>query len=586
MTWSKLRCIALDRGGLLTLVTLVLYVWLAPQRVVDGDNSEFATLSVTGGAAHPSGYPLYVLWLRLMSWLPGASPAHAAGIATALLGACTVLVLHAASRAWGARPLAATIAVAIFATGPVVLRVVTEAEAFALNNLVVATVLWLAARGGPARGWQRALLLGLVAGLGLANHMTCALVAPIGILGLVRATRETRRGAIVALPLALSGLTVGLLPYVYLLVAPDTPLSWGVVRDLERLSAMILREDYGGPTAFRATATEASPWSNVILLGRTLGRAWLWVPLVAGLAALALRVTRVSRSASESTEPRTGWAMLALAFVIAGPLLVLRFNVPAEGLGLYVNQRFHLLPALLLVIPVAHALDHLPIRNTHLVTVFVASIGVPSLAALSIGYVGRIHSPAVETGAKNLLRSLPPDSVVIHGQDELHAVTGYVQWALGERQDVVFVTWPLMKLPWYRERVARRGITSGRGGGSPEVRLVTSLLAQGRPVFVDRLQRKVIEALPTHPYGVLIRVVPPGVSMPSVLDVFAMNEQLYSAFELAYDIPGPDDEFATEVHNRYRDIWLMISKALDAQGYKTQAARARGHADKLAPRGN
>ena len=72
--------------------------------MVYGDNAEFSALSALGGVAHPTGYPLYVLWLRAWSWLPVDSPAHAASIATAILTALEVLVLHAACRAWGARP--------------------------------------------------------------------------------------------------------------------------------------------------------------------------------------------------------------------------------------------------------------------------------------------------------------------------------------------------------------------------------------------------------------------------------------------------------------------------------------------------
>src|SRR5262249_37027866 len=159
-----------------------------PAHIVDGDNAEFATLGALGGRAHPSGYPAFVLWLRAWSWLPG-SAAHAAAMATALLGAAQIVVLHAACRAWGARPWAATAAVAIFAAGPVAMRTYSEAEVFAGNGLVVAAVLWLAAERGPVRGLARAAALGLVAGVGLATHMTCALVAPVGILGVVRAWR-------------------------------------------------------------------------------------------------------------------------------------------------------------------------------------------------------------------------------------------------------------------------------------------------------------------------------------------------------------------------------------------------------------
>jgi len=66
------RVLLIDRGGLIAVVALVAYVWLAPTRFVDGDNAELATLGTVGGVAHPTGYPAYLLWLRAMAWLPGA----------------------------------------------------------------------------------------------------------------------------------------------------------------------------------------------------------------------------------------------------------------------------------------------------------------------------------------------------------------------------------------------------------------------------------------------------------------------------------------------------------------------------------
>ena len=151
---------ALDRGYLLALVALVVYIALAPAHIVGGDNSEFAALSALGGRAHPSGYPLYVLWLQATSWLPGASVAHTSAIATCILGAAAVLAVHAACRAWGARPLAATLASALYAASPVVLIIHTEAEVFALSAVIVATIVRIAAPGvrcagrGARSGWR------------------------------------------------------------------------------------------------------------------------------------------------------------------------------------------------------------------------------------------------------------------------------------------------------------------------------------------------------------------------------------------------------------------------------------------------
>lgn len=580
MMLQRARLYALERGGLLALCVLITYAWLAPVHVVDGDNAEFATLAVTGGAAHPSGYPLYVLWLRITSWLPAASPAHAAALATAFIGAVCMLVLHAACRAWGARPFAATIAVAIFAAGPIVARFGSEAEVFALNNLIVALVLWLSARHGPVTGGKRAALLGLVAGLGIANHLTCTLVTPIGVLGIVRAGREARHVAL-ATGWAVIGFVIGLSPYAYLLLAPDTHMSWGTVRDLDGLIGIITRRDYGGPMAFRVAAVAVSPWDSITALATTIGRTWLCIPALAGIATLVRGIVRGSDG-----ETRWGWTMLAISWVLSGPLLALRFNVPPQGLGLYVCQRFHILPALLLAIPTSIAGNWLASRvgaRTATLAAICTSVGFVALVATSLPYLGGVHSPAVELGAQNMLRSLPEHSIILHGQDELHATTGYLQAALGVRQDVEVVTVPMLGVGWYRDRAHRRGILPLRGASDLR-RIVEYNLARGRAVFVDPLQHDIIRTFPAYPYGVLLRVLPRGAAMPSVHDVFLINQQLFATFRVDYPLPKKDDEFAAEVHRRYSAVWDIIGRKLEGAGDPVEAAQAFSNGRRLAPR--
>lgn len=577
---SCLRLWLLDRGLLAAVSVLALYAWVAPVHIVDGDNAEFATLGVFGGAAHPSGYPLEVLWLRATAWLPGTTPAHTTALATALLCALTAFVLYSAARAWGATPLAATSAVVLLAGSPVLLRIGTEAEVFSLNNLVVASILLFSAHRAPARGHTRATLLGVIAGLGLSNHLTCALLGPVGLLGVVRGARESERPA-VSLFLASGGLLVGLLPYAYLLAAPDSPMSWGAPRDLEQLVHLVLRRDYGGPFAFRSAGEHVGAWTSLAAFLATFARAWLWLPLLLTSAGFAKR----SRLA-EAQETRAAWIALGATWLIAGPLLVLRFDVPPHGIGLYVCQRFYVLPIVLATIPVAVGLSRLfviPVRCEHILSAAIATVGLAATASPSLPYLSRIHSPAVERSAHNLLGSMPEGAVVIHGQDELHAATGYVQWALGERQDVVVVTWPLIGLQWYRERIAARGLAFATEPAAV-VAFASRALAAGRPVFVDRLQREVISAFPTYPHGVLIRVLPRGQALPSVQEVFEINSALYDHFDLAYPRPGANDEFATEVHLRYSAIWKMIEHKLVEIGETDRAARARAMADRLEPR--
>jgi hypothetical protein len=585
----RLAQLAFDRGGLIALATLVLYIWLAPTQFVDGDNAEFATLGSVGGIAHPSGYPLYLLWLRAMAWLPGSTPAHSAAIATAMLAALQILVLHAACRAWGARAIAATVAVAVFAAGPVVLRIHTEAEVFALNGLIAATVLWLAAANGPLRGARRAALLGVVAGLGLSNHLTCALLAPVGILALVRAVREAETPRPVVVALAAVGLVAGLTPYLYLVVQPETAISWGRIDSFDALVGHVLRRDYGGPGAFSGHGATVPALDSLTALGLTIGRAWLWLLPFIGLGTLGLRSVRAGAG-----EPRWGWAMLAISWLLAGPLLAARFNVPPVGLGLYVCQRFHILPALLLTIPVAVGLDQLGSRWANKVggsfvrslpaTSLLATLAFVAIAGTSLPHIVAVHSPAVESGVRNVLRTLPPNAVVITSADELYFGAGYLQTFYDERPDVFVVDWATFPLPWYRERLVRAGLGFPlQGDRPPSVRFANRVFAAGRPLFVDRYEGNIVNAFPSHPFGILIQVLPRDATPPELDAVVEINRAVYAKFDLAYPRPGLDDEFATELHRRYAETWAILGRALLGAGNKRDAAWAFALARQLEP---
>ena len=573
--WVPARVVRIlfERGVLLGLAVLALYLWIAPAHVIDGDNAEFCTLGALGGAAHPPGYPLFVLYLRATSWLPGG-PAHAASLATALLGAVSIVILHAACRAWGARPLAATLACAIYAGAPVVMSIYTEAEVFALNGVIVGGVVWLAAAGGPLRGAWRAFALGLVAGLGLANQLTCVFVAPIGILGVVRAAREARPRVIA---LAALGLVLGLVPYLYLLIAPVHEASWGDLHGLGDVVHMFLRLDYGGPTNLATARADVPALTSLGALAYTVGRTWLVVPALAGIAAL---VARIARPGDGEHETRWAWALLAASIAIAGPLLVSRFNIAPEGPGRWVVDRFHLLPSLLLALPVADALDRALSRAPQIeargaLAHVVAVIVFVAVAAPALPHVARMHAPAVEYQAKNLLASLPDRAVLIGGDDDVGGGVFYEQLVMHERPDVSYLHAPLFGLPWYRARLYAQGFASDG--------LIDDAMQKGRAVFIQATLKDAIAAFPHYRYGIVMRLLPRGTEPPPVEQVAAINEALYSTFELPYARPGEGDEWAAAVHTRYARAWQVIAAELEAAGKHAQAEHAAELAREIGP---
>lgn len=587
---DALRRWLIDRGGLVAVAAFAIYIWISPTVIVDGDNAEMCVLGSAGGVAHPTGYPAYLLWLRATAWLPGATPAHTAAIATAILAAIQLLVLHAACRAWGARATAASFAVAIYASGPVTMRYSSEAEVFAMNQLVVATVLLLAARSGPLRGVARVAALGLAAGIGIADHVTCVLAAPVGLLGAVRGVREAPRPG-VAVVAGVAGLFVGLMSYAYLLITHETPASWGTPRSLSALLDHVLRRAYGGPGEFASKGGEIESLANVREFALTLGRTWWWIPALGGLAMLGLRCARASEPGRG--EPRLGWRLLALSFAIAGPLLAARFNLVPEGLVLYVVRRFHWMSTLMLALPVAAALDVIVGRYEAQLrdrfAVVIAVLGLVTAATLAMPELSRVRTPAAENAMRTVLRRLPPNAVVFASLDIVFLGLTYVQQANGERPDVTVVHWPFVGMFWYRERLARDGLvidTEVATGEDqvPSTRIAERILASGRPLYVEGSLHNILKTLPSYPEGVLFRVLPRGQVRPSLDEVAAHNRDWFAALDLDYPRPGPDDEYPAQIHLLYRTTWSIVAQAFAAEGRRDDAANAADLARTFGPR--
>ena len=461
---ASLRRGLVDRGGLGALVAAVVYAATASPYVVDGDNAEFVTLGTIGGVAHPTGYPAYLVWLRAWTWLPG-NPAYVAAIATGVLAALGAWALHAACRAWGARPLAATIIAGAYALGPEVLRVATEADVFAMIQLVAALVLWLAAEAGPLRGARRTLALAFVAGVGLADHVTCVMLAPVGVYGAVRGIRESARPAWLVVAGAIGALALGLAPYAYLAVTADTPAGWTVIDSPRALVDHVMRRDYGGPGAFSPHSEGIRPAANELALLATLGRGLLYAPLAIGLGWLAIACVRPRGHGH--TEPAWAWRWLALSLVLAGPLLVARFDVDPVDLGLYVVRRFHLLPLVIASVPAAVGLDRLVAGLSQRYVAFAGAAAIAGGLAFALPELGRVHSPANEVGCANLLRSLPANAVVIGVGGEIHYAAAYLQLIAGVRPAVSLGTGPLTPQPRVSRQAGgarRRDRTGGRRG--------------------------------------------------------------------------------------------------------------------------
>jgi hypothetical protein len=258
-------------------------------------------------------------------------------------------------------------------------------------------------------------------------------------------------------------------------------------------------------------------------------------------------------------------------------LLVTRFDVPPEGVGKYVVARFHILPALLLAIPIAEVFDRLAARVVSRALGAVLALAVfAAVAGTALPHVLHVHAPAVEDQAVSMLRALPEHAVVIGVDDDLAAGTMYAQQVLGIRRDVDYVHRPMFTLAWYRDRLRARGFQLDD--------LIDAEQAKGRPVFVQGNEHDILAQLPHYRFGILFRVLPRGQTPPSLDEIVAINKAVFEKLVIDYDRPGLDDEWATVIHQRYARTWLQLGDQLAAAGNPDGARAAYDLARAIGPR--
>ena len=417
------------------------------------DGGDLITAAATGGVAHPTGYPLYLLIARSFQILPIGSLAYRTNLMSAVfMTLAAVLVYEVVRRELESRPTRTTW-LAGFASGfafglaPLAWSQAVITEVYALNAFLVALLLYLSSiRDASADPVWLDRLGGLIFGLALGNHLTFILLAPIWLTPFIRrgsgessqqAGRGWLRGWQVEGPVLmrrLSWMCAGLLIYLTLPLRAGShpPVNWGNPIGWEGFWWLVSGRLYQDELVFSLPHL----WERM--------QAWVEVLLAqAGLPGLLMGFVGLVFHSS-ALRPKLLWIAIPFllfsvlygtvdSFVYLIPLVLCLAVWIGLGLGGWMEaaaQRWRPGGAFLGVLALAY---------------------LAALAVLHRPQVDASHDPRAEQFGEAVMVQAPAGALVFAKGDQAVFALWYYHYALGERPDLAVVAPDLLHFEWYLE---------------------------------------------------------------------------------------------------------------------------------------
>jgi len=443
------------------------------------DGGDLIAAAMTWGVPHPSGYPTYILLSRLYALLPLGALARRFTLFSATLAALAVALAAIAIRhaldederklkaAWWPACLGTLGALAL-AASPALWSQAVITEVYTLHIALVAALLALATAPGEHRPtyW---LIVGLVAGLGLGNHLTLALTLP-GIL-VLSWPRTSARGRLAGVAGTLLGL--GVYAYVPLVARHQPPVSWGDAstrsgfwwlvsgRLYHRYALAVSWGDVG-----RRLMAALGLWREqfgLLGVGCTVLGIWSWVEerrwrRLIGMASIWLLplAYAISYDTSDSMLYLLPCYLVGAIWIVSGVAWLAR--VATQDFRLHV--RWGLLGAILI-------LTALPVASV-----------IRWSAVLDLS-----GDHEAEMWLDETLAVLPEGAALVTLQDRHTFALWYALYAQNRRPDLLVVDGDLYVEPWYRAQVARQAQLDS----PPPVAFLGLLrmLAEERPVYAS-----------------------------------------------------------------------------------------------------
>lgn len=451
-------------AGLSFLLAFALYIRTLTPGLLPGDSGEFQTLAYLLGHTHPTGYPVYLVLAKLVTFLPVKDVAYRVNLFSTIMAALTVAGVYLSGRLLVEHRFAAFTGAMAVAVSPTFWSQAVIAEVYAPGAaflvFVLLALLWWDRTGNPSA----LFLAGLLGGLSLGVHISVVLLAPAVLLYLM--LDERRGGRMWRYALA-GGVTGGLLtvltfwlidlrglPVNYFKVVVEPSYSaWGL--DAGSMGGTLERLFFG----WSARQFQSFMFSDVSAVMPEQARAY-WQNLPRELGWLLIGLALIGSIRLLVSRARLGMLLLiglAVQFVCVFnysiwdvyvfyiPSYIFLALLSVAGIGLVIDTGLSAL----------HAFA--PRAPSRWLNLFIQTITAFVVFGFSIWPVFQLHKAAVVKGevvftfeeypkyestlldtARAATRALPPNAIVFTDWGRLWPYT-YAAYIVEGRDDLLFI---------------------------------------------------------------------------------------------------------------------------------------------------
>ncbi len=328
-----------------------IYFYTLSNTIFGGDGGDLLSAILTGGFPHPPGYPLYTILGRITLLLPFTlTPAGKVTLISSFSHLLCFILLYLILKELFGKKLniyLVVITLLIIAFNYLIWLYSIVPELFALNSLIVLSILYTTIRFTKTLQNKYLYFLSFFIGLGLVHHLTFILILP-SILYLLFSVKKRIKLSHKSKIYALIGFLLGISPmlYLFLVSMKNAEITYADTTTFSGFMSLILRQNYGtfvpGPFISQLAAHRFIQLFNILI----------FIIHDFSLAGLLLILLGIVAMVSKKFMDRTYSIAILIAIVMYGPVFVFYANFPLSDAFMFATvERFYLILYFLLAIP-------------------------------------------------------------------------------------------------------------------------------------------------------------------------------------------------------------------------------------------